>query len=49
MADSSEPHFLDQPWRIWATIAVLGIVMFGGLLGVLIIPIVQGVSAGIDS
>jgi hypothetical protein len=49
MADVSEPHVLDQPWRVWATIAILGIIMGGALLGVLIIPIVQGMSAGIDS
>ena len=49
MADASEPHVLDQPWRVWATIAILGIIMGGALLGVLIIPIVQGMSAGIDS
>jgi cytochrome c553 len=49
MAANSDPHVRDQPWRIWATIAVLGIVMVAALLGVLIIPIVQGMSAGIDS
>jgi cytochrome c553 len=49
MADNSEPHVLDQPWRIWATISVLGIVMGAVLLGILIIPIVQGMSAGVDS
>ena len=46
---NSEPHVLDQSWRAWATIAVLGIVMVGALLGILIIPIVQGMSAGLDS
>jgi len=45
----SEPHVLDQPWRIWATIAVFGIVFSGVLLGALIIPVVQGRSAGIDA
>jgi cytochrome c553 len=45
----SDPHVLDQPWRIWASIAVLGIVLFGVLLGVLIIPIVQGRGAGLDA
>jgi cytochrome c553 len=49
MAEVSEPHVLDQPWRVWATIAVMGIVLLGVLLGVLIIPIVQGQSAGIDA
>jgi cytochrome c553 len=42
----SEPRVLDQPWRIWSSIAVLGILLSGILLGVLIIPIVQGRGAG---
>jgi len=45
----SEPHVLDQPWRIWSTVAVLAILLSGIVLGVLIIPIVQGRSAGIDA
>src|SRR5262249_31051091 len=51
MADDtrpSDPRVLDQPWRIWSSVAVLGIVFSGILLGVLIIPIVQGRGAGID-
>jgi cytochrome c553 len=48
MAEHSDPHVLDQPWRVWASIAVLGIVLIGALLGVLVIPVVQGLSAGID-
>src|ERR1700754_5207017 len=45
----SEPHVLDQPWRIWSTIAVMSILLAGILLGVLIIPIVQGRGAGLDA
>jgi cytochrome c553 len=45
----SEPRVLDQPWRIWSSIAVLGILLSGILLGVLIIPIVQGRGAGVDA
>jgi cytochrome c553 len=45
----SDPHVLDQPWRIWASVAVVGIVLFGVLLGVVIIPIVQGRGAGLDA
>ena len=45
----SEPHVLDQPWRVWATIAVMGTVLLGILLGALIIPIVQGRGAGLDA
>jgi cytochrome c553 len=45
---SSDPRVLDQPWRIWASLVVIGILLFGVALGVLIIPVVQGRSAGID-
>jgi cytochrome c553 len=45
----SDPHVLDQPWRVWSSIAVLGILLSGILLGVLIIPIVQGRGAGLDA
>src|SRR6185436_8858176 len=45
----SDPHVLDKPWRIWSTIAVMGIVLVGILLGVIVIPAVQGRSAGIDT
>src|SRR4051812_5838543 len=51
MPESStpDPHVLDQPWRRWSSIAVVGIVLSGILLGVLIIPVIQGRSAGIDA
>ena len=49
MAQSSDPRVLDQPWRIWATIAVSSIMLVGILLGVVIIPVVQGRSDGIDA
>src|ERR1041384_847273 len=45
----SEPHVLDQPWRIWASVAVFGIVLLGIFLGVVIIPVVQGRGDGIDA
>ena len=45
----SEPHVLDQPWRVWATVAVLAIVFSGIVLGVVIIPVVQGRSVGLDA
>ena len=45
----SDPHVLDQPWRLWSTIAVMGIVLVEILLGVIVIPVVQGRSAGIDA
>ena len=40
---------LDQPWRIWSTIAIMGILLAGILLGVVVIPIVQGRGAGLDA
>jgi cytochrome c553 len=51
MADASapEPDVLDQSWRMWASVAVLGTVLSGILLGVLLIPVVQGRSDGIDA
>lgn len=45
----SDPHVLDQPWRVWATIAVMSILLVGILLGVVVIPIVQGRAAGLDA
>jgi cytochrome c553 len=45
----SDPHVLDQPWRIWSSVAVLGILLSGIVLGVLIIPVVQGRGAGLDA
>jgi cytochrome c553 len=46
---ASESHVLDQSWRVWASVAVIAIVLFGVLLGVIIIPVVQGRSAGLDA
>jgi cytochrome c553 len=45
----SDPHAVDRPWRLWASIAVFAIALSGVLLGVLIIPVVQGRSDGIDA
>ena len=45
----SDPHALDRPWRLWASIAVFAIALSGVVLGVLIIPVVQGRSDGIDA
>lgn len=51
MAHSSDSGLdaLDRPWRTWASIAVLAVVLGGVVLGVLIIPVVQGRSDGIDA
>lgn len=48
MSVPAEPRVLDQPWRLWASVVVIGIVALGVMLGVLIIPVVQGRSAGLD-
>jgi cytochrome c553 len=45
----SDPQVLDQPWRIWSTVAVMGILLMGILLGAVVIPVVQGWGAGIDA
>lgn len=49
MAQEVDPHVLDKPWRVWGSIVVLGILSLGILLGVLVIPIVQGRGAGLDA
>jgi len=52
MSDSStelERHFLNRSWQIWGSAFVLGVLAFGALLGVVIIPVVQGMSAGVDA
>ena len=46
---ASEPPVLDLPWQVWSTVAVLVVLLSGILLGVLIIPIVQGRGAGLDA
>ena len=48
-ASGPEPHALDRPWLIWASIAVSAVALAGVLLGVLIIPVVQGRGDGIDA
>jgi cytochrome c553 len=49
MENDADPHVLDQPWRVWATVAIIGILLGGVALGVIIIPVVQGRAAGIDA
>lgn len=39
----------DDAWRRWGTVAVLAILMVGALLGFVVLPVVQGASAGIDA
>jgi cytochrome c553 len=49
MTQSSGSETRDRQWRIWASVAVSATVLSGILLGVLIIPVVQGRSEGIDA
>jgi len=44
----SDPHVLDQPWRLWSAVAVMSILLVGILLGVVVIPVVQGWRVGLD-
>jgi cytochrome c553 len=48
-SSDSELNALDRQWRTLASITVLAVVLSGALLGVLIIPVVQGRSDGIDA
>ena len=49
MANDADAHVLDRPWLLWATVGVVGILLSGVVLGVIIIPVVQGRAAGIDA
>ena len=43
-----QPEALDRPWRLWASIIILSALAFSVVFGFLVIPVVQGYSAGID-
>jgi cytochrome c553 len=49
MTQTSGSESRDRQWRIWASVAVSATVLSGILLGVLIIPVVQGRGDGIDA
>lgn len=49
MVEQSGHHVVDRRWRLWASIAVFSTVLAGFILGVFVIPIVQGRSDGIDA
>src|SRR5215210_3239670 len=49
MAHDADPRVLDQSWRLWASITVVGVLLTAILLGVLVIPVVQGRAVGIDA
>jgi cytochrome c553 len=44
----AEPEALDRPWRKWASVIIIGMLGFSIAFGFLIIPVVQGYSAGLD-
>ena len=44
-AESAAP---DRPWRIWASVIIILVLAFSVLFGFIVIPVVQGPSAGID-
>jgi cytochrome c553 len=39
---------MDRSWRLWGTLFVLAALAVGGLLGFIVMPVVQGRAAGID-
>jgi cytochrome c553 len=40
---------MDRSWRLWGTLFVLAALAVGGLLGFIVMPVVQGRAAGIDA
>src|SRR4051812_46846357 len=44
----AELEALDRPWRLWASIIIIGGLAFSVIFGFIILPVVQGYSAGID-
>ena len=43
-----EENSIDRPWRLWASLIVIGALAMGVLSGLVLIPVVQGAAAGID-
>src|SRR5215207_3990279 len=44
----AEFEALDQPWRRWASIIIIGVLAFSVVFGFIVLPIVQGYAAGVD-
>lgn len=44
----SDPAALDRPWRVWASVAIVGVLLFSVVFGFIVIPVVQGYAGGID-
>lgn len=43
-----EPATLDRPWRLWASIIILGGLAFSFVFGFIVLPVVQGYGSGVD-
>jgi cytochrome c553 len=43
-----DPATLDRPWRNWASLIIVAVLVFSVVFGFFVIPIVQGYAAGID-
>jgi cytochrome c553 len=44
----AEPEALDRPWRLWASIIIVGVLGFSVVFGFIVLPVVQGYAAGVD-
>ena len=44
----AEPEALDRPWRVWASVIIIGALLFSVVFGFIVLPVVQGYAAGID-
>ena len=44
----AEQRALDRPWRIWATVVVVGALSLGALIGMVLIPTGQRENAGLS-
>ena len=44
----AEPEALDRPWRLWASVIIVGGLAFSVVFGFIILPVVQGYAAGVD-
>src|SRR3954447_15268777 len=44
----SDPSELDRPWRRWASFIIVGMLGFSIVAGFLVIPVMQGLSAGLS-
>ena len=45
----NDPDRLEQPWRLWASVAILSVFAFSVLFGFVLMPVMQGRAAGIDA